>query len=243
MILCVSTHKGGTGKTTVTAAMAQAAAYNGQSVLAIDLDQQMSLSFALGASEGPGSYEMLQGTPARKLIQEVNGIHIIRASRNLGAIASEAGSGRKLEEALKRLKGRYDLIVMDTPTAGLMQYSALQAATDMLIPMQAEPFALQGLHQVVETAALIQRTNPDLKVAGVFVNQYDGRTTLARQMNTAAQAAAAQLNIPYLGTVRKGIAVSEAQALQRNMFSYAPRANAVQDFMALYQKIMGMDLS
>lgn len=240
MILCIANQKGGSGKTATAAAIAQAASFAGESVLAIDLDPQGNLSYALGASEGQGSYELMTaGIPARKLIQERQGISIIASSRNLAAVTAEAGSARRLEEALKGPRTQYSLIVIDTPpTAGILQYSGLQAATDLLIPLQAETFSLQGLYQIVDTAKLFRQTNPDLRIAGVVITRYDGRSTLSRQMADAIQTAGERLNIPYLGTIREGIAIKEAQALQQNMFLYAPRAKAVQEYMDLYMRIM-----
>lgn len=235
MILAIANQKGGSGKTATAAALAQAAAYKKEPVLAIDLDPQGNLSFCLGAEAGPGSYELLTGTPARRLIQRQNGIHIIPASRSLATITdSSTGAARRLQEALKGHRERYSLIIIDTPpTAGLLQYNALQAAEELLIPTQADTLGIQGLLQMIETARLFRQ----LHILGILFTRHNERSTLTRQMAEAARNMANNNGIPYLGSVREGIAVREAQALQHNMFEYAPKAKAVQEYMQLYERI------
>ena len=110
---------GGTGKTTTTAALAQAAAYKGKRVLAIDLDPQGNLTFALGyqpSNRGCDSYNMLIGTsPAEELVDKTRqGIDIIGASWNLQTISSTRGSARRLQNAIGPLKKKYDVIIIDT---------------------------------------------------------------------------------------------------------------------------------
>ena len=147
-VIAVAIQKGGTGKTTTAAAIAQAATYKGQKVLAIDLDPQGNLSFALAAEMNRrGSYDLLQGTPAADLIQKSRqGMDIIPASWNLSTVTSGKGSARRLQKAIEPLKKDYDLIVIDPPpTAGELQYNALQAATGLIIPLQADIYNLQSL--------------------------------------------------------------------------------------------------
>lgn len=235
MILAIANQKGGSGKTATAAAIAQAAAHRKESVLAIDLDPQGNLSYCLGAAGGPGSYELLTGTPARRLIQEKDGIHIIPASRSLATISDgNTGAARRLAEALRAHRERYSLIIIDTPpTAGLLQYNALQAAEELLIPVQADALGLQGLYQMIETARLFRQ----LHILGIIFTRHNERSTLSRQMAEAIKDLAAKYDVPCLGSIREGIAIKEAQALQQNLYSYAPRAKAVQEYMALYVRI------
>ena len=240
-ILSIAIQKGGCGKTTTAAALANAAAFRGKKVLAIDADPQGQLSFTLAAdTRKAGSYELLQGAPAGRLVQRIRpGLDVIPASWNLSTITSGKGSARRLQKALEPLKGEYDLIIIDTPpTAGELQYNALQGATGLIIPVTANIYDLQGLYQIADTAQRIQKTNKALSFTGIIITQFDGRSGLARQMQETIIQKAAGMGIPYLGTVRAGVAIREAAALQESIFEYAPRSKPAADYMAIYEKIM-----
>ena len=125
MIYTIATQKGGTGKTTTAAALAQAAAYKGKSCLAIDLDPQANLTYCLAADETqPGSYDLLHGAAASQVTQTTaQSIDVISASPDLQTETSSRGSARRLQKALAPLKDQYDVIIIDTPaTAGELQY-------------------------------------------------------------------------------------------------------------------------
>ena len=237
MIIAIAVQKGGTGKTTTAAILAQAAAYKGLRPLAIDLDPQGNLSIALGARMDTGnSYNMIQGEPAADQIQRTaQGIEAIAASWNLSTITSGPGSARRLQEALEPIRGAFDLIIIDTPpTAGELQYNALQAADRLIIPLQADAYNLQSLYQITDTARQIQQSNPELQFAGLLLTQYDGRSLLARQMQTTIINKAQEMGVPYLGTIRAGIAVKEAAAMQQSLYKYAPRSKPAADYMDVF---------
>ena len=239
-IITVAIQKGGTGKTTTAAALVQAAAYRGRRALAIDLDPQGNLSFALAADTSrPGSYELLEGAAAAGLIQAKGGYAVIPASWNLSTITSGRGTARRLQRAIEPLKGKYDLIIIDTPpTAGELQYNALQAATGLIIPLQADIYGVKSLYQIADTAGQIQQTNEDLQILGFILTQYDQRSTIARQMKETIINQAAEMDIPYLGAIRAAVAVKEAAALQLSLFDYAPKSKPAADYLELYEKII-----
>lgn len=240
MIITVAIQKGGGGKTTTAAALAQAAAYKGKSVLAIDLDPQANLTFALGATAtGPGSRGLLDGVPAEKLIQATaQGIDVIPAAWDLATVISGKGSARRLQKALEPVKRKYDYIIIDTPpTTGELQYNALQAADGLIIPMQADTYNIQSLYQITDTAEAIRKTNPELQILGIIFTQHNGRSTIARQMAEAIQNNAAELGVPCLGEIRQAVAVKEAAALQQSLFTYAPKSKPAADYMAVLEKI------
>lgn len=238
-VLAVAIQKGGAGKTATAAALVQAAAYKGKRVLAIDLDPQGNLSFTLAAdTTGAGSYALLEGIPAENLIQHRGGVDVIPASWNLSTVTSGRGSARRLQRAILPLKPLYDYIVIDTPpTAGELQYNALQAATGLVIPLQADIYNLQSLYQITDTARQIQESNPDLLIMGFILTQYDGRSTITRQMRDAITQKAAGAGVPFLGTIRAAVAVKEAAALQQSLFEYAPKSKPAADYMELYNQI------
>lgn len=245
-IYAIAVQKGGTGKTTTAAAIAQAAAHRENTrkkmrVLAIDLDPQGNLSFALAADTNrPGSYELLEGTPTGDLIQHSpQGMDVIPASWSLSTIKSAPGSARRLQNALQEIRDKYDIIVIDTPpTAGELQYNALQAATRLIIPLETDAYNLQSLQQIAAAARQFQKSNPELLPAGVILTKYDGRAIINRQLRDALENAASRAGIPFLGTVRKSVVVQEAAALQVSLFDYAPRSKPTADYRQIYKTLM-----
>ena len=179
-IIAVCSSKGGTGKTSTAAALAQAAAYRGRRVLAIDLDPQANLSFTLGAdTTAAGSDLLLSGTDPGELIQRnASGIDIIPASPALAVEKSSTGSARRMQTALEPIKNSYDLIIIDTPTTpgNELQFNALQACSGLLIPLQADAYCVQSLYQITRTARQIQAaSNPKLQILGFILTQHTGR--------------------------------------------------------------------
>ena len=240
-IITVANQKGGTAKTVTAAALLQAGAAQKLKVLAIDFDPQANLTFALrGSTKGKGSYELLEGIPARQIIYKTpQQIDIISASRNLATVKTSTGSAKRLQKALQPIRNIYDLIVIDTPpTAGELLYNALQASTGLVIPLQADIFGLQGLYQIADTAKQFSKSNPELKIKGFVLTRYDGRGTLTRTMKATITAKAAEMGITHLAEIREGIAIKEAISLQQSIFSYAPKAKPVQDYETLFKKIM-----
>lgn len=241
MIYTIVTAKGGTGKTTTAAALAQAAAFKGKKALAIDLDPLGNLTFALnGRATAPGAYGLFSGERAPDLIQQTpQGVDLIPASLNLQTVTSAPGSARRLQDALRGVVSRYDLIIIDTPaTAGELQYNALQAAERLIIPLEADAFCIQSLYQLIDTAGQFKASNKDLTIGGVLLNKYDGRPNLTKQMRQILENKLELLNIPFLGVVRKSIAAGEAAAQQLSLFEYAPKSNPAADYMDIYNNLV-----
>lgn len=240
-IITIAVQKGGTGKTTTAATLAQAAAYKGRRVLAIDLDPQGNLSVTLAAQMIPetgNSYNLLMGLPPADLIQTTEqGIDVIPACLDLATISSGKGSARRLQRALEPIKNNYDLIVIDTPTAAELQYNALQAATGLIIPLQADSYNIQSLYQITDIAGQIRKSNPALSIKGVIMTNYNGQTRHARQIREAIQKQVEALQLPYLGEIRRAIAIQEAATLRQSLFEYAPKSNPARDYLAIYETI------
>ena len=173
-IITTAIIKGGTGKTTTTAALAQAAAADGKRVLAIDLDPQGNLSLFIGADQNQaGSYQLLHGADARQVIQRTQqDIDVIAASPDLATERTAPASAKRLQEALKPVKGMYDFIFIDTPPQmGELTFNALQASTGIIIPLETDNSSIQGLYQITDIAKQIQQgANTELCILGVIIS-------------------------------------------------------------------------
>lgn len=240
MIVTAAVIKGGTGKSTTVAALAQAAADAGKKVLAIDLDPQANLSFFIGADPtAPGSYQLLHGADPAQLIQRTQqGLDAIAAAPDLATEKTTPGSAKRLQQALEPVRNGYDLILIDTPpTIGELTYNALQASTGLIIPLETDNSSLQGLYQITDIARHIRQSNPALRITGVVLTRYDARPKLNRFLRDAIAERAQEMGVPFLMGIRPGIAIREAQAMQQSLYDYAPRSKPAEDYRQLLKMI------
>lgn len=239
-IITAAIIKGGTGKSTTTAALAQAAAEAGKKILAIDLDPQANLSFFTGADQNKGgSYQLLRGQDPKSLIQHTaQGIDVISASPDLATEKTAPGSAKRLQRAIDPIKKDYSMIIIDTPPQmGELTFNALQASTGLIIPLETDNSSLQGLYQITDIAHQMQRSNPALTILGVILTRYDSRPKLNRYLKDVIEARGQEIGAPLLMGIRPGIAIREAQAMQKSLFEYAPKSKPAQDYRELYNML------
>ena len=194
VILTVLNQKGGVGKTTTTVSLGAALAQDGLAVLVVDLDPQGNATTGLGlrVQDGaPSTYRVVvEGLDAEQATEAtaVRGLHVLPSSLDLAGAEIElvpqfSREGR-LRKALDAIRDLYDIILVDCPPSlGLLTINGLVAADQVLVPIQCEYYALEGLGQLLRTVELVRTSlNPDLELGGVLMTMYDGRTNLSQQV-------------------------------------------------------------
>jgi chromosome partitioning protein len=239
-VMVVANQKGGVGKTTSTVNVAAALAQHGLRVLVIDLDPQGNASTALRIdhTEGtPGTYDALvDGQPMRSLVQpcpDVDNLLVVPATIDLAGaeielvslVARESRLRRAITEYLEQEAdeaGRMDYILIDCPPSlGLLTVNALVAGREMLIPIQCEYYALEGLGQLLRNVELIQsHLNPELVISTIMLTMHDARTRLSAGV---ADEVRAHFGDKVLNTaVPRSVRISEAPSYQQTVMTYDP---------------------
>lgn len=239
--------KGGVGKTTTALCTAHGLAARGYKVLFVDLDPQQNASSVLQVKGAkPSSLDVLTGeAEAAEAIQGAGSLDAIAAdpqAAHADKLLEGIGAEHRLKEALAPVASAYDFIVLDTPPAlGTLTTNALTASDAAVIPAQADIFSLEGIGQLAGTLEAVKRyANPSLSIAGILLTRFNSRTTLSRDIQEAADEAAAALGTTsFSSTIREGIAVKEAQAMKQSLFDYAPRAKVTQDYSSYIDELLG----
>lgn len=192
MITVFANQKGGVGKTTTAANLGAYLAQAGKRVLLVDFDPQGNLTSSVGCrTNGEGIYEIMSGTVAAQSVirtTEIEKLTLIPSSMNLSGanveLVTEENRERFLREAIEPLRSGYDYIYIDCPPSlGILTLNALVAADNVIVPLQCEYFAMEGLTQLLESIGAVQRShNLALTVFGILFTMYDGRTRLAQEV-------------------------------------------------------------
>ena len=248
-VIAVANQKGGVGKTTTTVNLSAALALAGQRVLLLDLDPQANSSSGLGINGDsyPSTvYESLIGLEelhSARLKTEIEHLDLIPSSRRLvGAELELADVERRefrLKESLASIEREYDLVLIDCPPSlGLLTLNALTAARSILIPIQCEYYALEGLGSLMHTIRLVQgRLNPSLFVEGVLLTMFDGRLNLAQQV--ADETRRYFGDRVYRSIIPRNVKVSEAPSFGKPVMIYDPRSAGSLSFETLAKEVLG----
>jgi chromosome partitioning protein len=193
-IIAIANQKGGVGKTTTAINLSASLALSEQRTLLIDCDPQGNTTAGIGFPKDPSRRTLYQalilGEPLEKIIlkTQIEGLDLLPADKNLVGAAVELVSAENREYHLKkiidRIKDAYAYVIMDCPPAlDLLTLNALTAADSVLVPIQCEYLALEGVSELLDTLMRIRRTlNPELAIEGIVLTMYDERTTLSKQV-------------------------------------------------------------
>jgi len=248
--ICVFVNqKGGVGKTTSAINIGAYLAEAGKSVLLVDFDAQGNLTSGIGVkSPKPGIYDLLSGTAGLDQVikkTDIPNLEVIPASRELSGAAVELIGQKERNFLLKKdlapVKDKYDYILIDCPPSlGQLTMNGLAAADKMLIPMQCEYFAMEGLKQLLHTAKRIQETlNPSLMVGGIFFTMYDPRTRLA---NDVIKNVSSIYKDKVLNTIiPRNIRLSEAPSYGMPISLYDPLCPGARAYSALANELIQRD--
>ena len=244
-IIAIANQKGGVGKSTTALALGAGLSQRGYRVLLIDLDPQGNLSYVLGRDGDRKSIlEVLRGEiKANKAIYSINGGDLIASTPSLSGAdmtLNQTGKEYRLKEALHPIREEYDAIIIDTPPSlGVLTVQALTAATWVIVPTLADIFSLQGIGQMYQTISTVQKyTNHSLIIKGILLTRHT-RTILSRDILEMIADTATQLGtVLFDTTIRENVALREAQASRRDIFNYAPKSNAAQDYNDLIAELL-----
>lgn len=247
-IIAISNQKGGVGKTTTTINLGAYLARSGKKVLVVDMDPQANTSSGLGLDKRTvehSIYEVLLGAvPLESILfsARVKGLFLAPASPRLAAAEIELVTASEREHRLRRslapVRSYYDYILLDCPPSlGLLTVNALTAATDVLVPVQAEYYALEGLGQLTSSIERVRRSlNPELNLLGILVTMNDKRTVLAREISDELHR-----HFPgkiFTSVIPRNIKLAEAPSFGKTILEYDNFSKGARSYKSLAQEVL-----
>ena len=247
-IIAVANQKGGVGKTTTAINMASILSTEGQRVLLVDLDPQANATSGVGVDPDAVSLFIYDAISGRASVQECicptvfDGLHVLPSSQDLAALevelVDEVSRETMLKNTLQPLCELYDYVVIDCPPSlSLLTLNGLVAAKHVLIPLQCEYFALEGIGHLVKTMERVRsHFNPELEIAGILLTMFDKRTALNREVVDSARRFFKKLVFQTI--VPRNIKLTEAPSHGIPILLYNPQCAGAEAYLEFTREVM-----
>jgi len=247
-IITIVNQKGGVGKTTTAINLSSSLSFLGKRSLLIDTDTQGNTTSGLGFDKNEIEftvYEVLTGQCNLRdaiIHTELENLDIIGSNINLAGASVElvnvSDRERILKNALKEVEDEYDYVLIDCPPAlGLITLNNLTAAESVLIPLQCEYYALEGMSELLDTIFLVQKNlNPELTIEGILMTMYDRRTNLSKQV--VAEVMNYFGDKVYQTIIPRNVKLGEAPSFGKPAILYSPEASGAQAYMELAREVI-----
>lgn len=247
-IIAIANQKGGVGKTTTAVNLSAALGVLEKKVLVIDADPQANATSGLGLAPDKteqGAYELIErAVPASELIveTEATGVSIVPSHLDLVAVELEIidqpNRERFLKDALEEVRDQYDYIIIDcAPSLGLITLNALTAADSVIVPIQCEYYALEGLGKLLNTVKKVQELhNTNLEIEGLLLTMYDSRLRLSNQV--ADEVRGHFDGLVFESVIQRNIKLSEAPSYGENIIAYDAGSKGAENYITLAQEII-----
>ncbi|MCO7150485.1 ParA family protein [Vagococcus lutrae] len=247
-IISVANQKGGVGKTTTTVNLGASLAYNGKKVLIVDIDAQGNATSGIGVIKsdvGKDVYDVLVNEePMTNVIHETSreNLEIVPATIQLAGAEIELtpmmARESRLKSALDEVKDQYDYVLIDCPPSlGHLTINAFTASDSILIPVQCEYYALEGLSQLLNTIRLVQKHfNPELRIEGVLLTMYDARTNLGSEVVQEVRKYFRER--VYDTIIPRNVRLSEAPSHGLSIIDYDPRSRGAEVYLSLAKEVL-----